>query len=149
MIIINRIITNNILRYLNYTSEFKKRYVRIYSIYTYLLIFIPIFFIQFLLNLIMFIPFAKSQKNFLFYKIFTQDNILSYINYQYVKKIEITLNIIISLNYIFIYPKIYRDAPIHRFLICTEIILFLPFVLLVFSMQYYVIIYLYYFALKE
>ena len=75
MIIINGIISSNILRLLRHIGNDKKYLIRLFSIFTYLFIFIPIFFIQFLLNIIMFIPFILHNKNFLFLRIFYQEMI--------------------------------------------------------------------------
>ena len=101
VIIINGIITRNILRLLRHISYNKKYFIRLFSIFTYLFIFIPIFFIQFSLNIIMFIPFILHNKNFLVHKILLPGNdIRSYIYFKYVDNIVKIFNIIFNMIFI-------------------------------------------------
>ena len=110
MIIINGIISSNILRLLRRIGNDKKYLIRLFSIFTYLFIFIPIFFIQFLLNIIMFIPFILHNKNFLFLRILLPENdIRSYIYFKYVDNIVKIFNIIFNMIFISLSRNQYLD----------------------------------------
>ena len=99
MFIINGILTRKILKDTDFNNTICIKY---FSIFTYILIFIPYFFIQFLLNLITFIPFIRKHKNFLFLKIlFRHDRIDFYIFFKNLDNIIRILNIIY--HFIFTY----------------------------------------------